>query len=459
MILEKKIIKTFLIILFSFLTIIPSFALDDDVKKMMTEASGITDEDAVFASKKKDATLFDLYALAVKNTERLAIEGENSIQAEARRAQAFGTFLPRVSLRANRYYANNYILKSSTMNDTVTLYARQSIMTGLDEFSTFKGALSDVKIKKYLLYNNASQLLLDISLGFYNVIQIEKSIKTNEEILNLYKLTINELNRRVAIGRSRKSEVQRTNTELYNLEATLKSLYNNLRHAQLVLNTLTGTTNNYNLKEGNDLPDPGYNTNGIKNIVDNRWDTKAAAETVEQSKSRVIAAYGGNLPSIYIDGTYLLYSENKKDFNTSYNKKDYYFSLGVELPIFSGGIAFAKVKEALSLQRQSELNLSKTIRLAEQDIIDSYESWVHSKDEVDAYKKTLVSAEENYNTVHNEYRLNMVTILDVITSLKSLQSERDNYERSVLQYKLNRIRLGVATNELSGKNISLLKTQ
>jgi outer membrane protein len=458
MLLVKKIVQRHFIF-FSLLLTINVYAVDDDVKKMLTEASGVTDEDAFIASRKKDVTLFDMYALAVKNTERLAIEGENSIQAEARRAQAFGAFLPKVYLRANKYFADNYLLKSGSQNDTVTLYARQPIMTGLDEFSSFKGALSDVKIKKYSLYNNSSQLLLDLSLNFYNIIQIEKNIKNNEEILNLYKLTINELNRRAAIGRSRKSEVQRTNSELYKLEAEHKALNSTLMHARLVLKTLCGTANDLSLKESNELPDPVYNINEIKNIIDRRWDVKAATEAVKQAEARVIAAYGGNLPSVYIDGTYLLYSKNQKDFNTSFNKQDYYFSLGVELPIFSGGIAFAKVKEAQSLKRQSELNQSRTIRFAEQDIIDSYQSWDSSKIEADAFKKALVSAEENYNTVNNEYRLNLVTILDVITSLRSLQSARDDYERSVLLHKLNRIKLGVATNELSGKNISLLKSE
>lgn len=364
-------IKVPLISFIFILLSIYAYAVDDDVKKMMTEASGVSTEDTAAALQKKDVTLFDLYAIAVNNTERLAIEGENSIQAEARRAQAFGAFLPKVYLRAGKYYnVDNYLLKSSMYRDTVTLYARQPIMTGLDEFSTFKSANSDVKIKKYTFYYNASQLLLDLSVAFYNVIQIEKNLKNNEEILNLYGLTINELNRRTAIGRSRKSEVQRTNSELYNLEAVQKALRNNLTHARLILNTLCGTTVELNLKDGKELPDPGYNTGNVKNIINNRWDIKSAAESVEQANARVIAAYGGNLPSIYLDGTYLLYAKQTKEFDASYNKRDYYLSLGVELPVFSGGIVFAKIKEAQSLKRQAELTLSKSIRLAEQDVID-----------------------------------------------------------------------------------------
>ncbi len=431
-------------------------ALDDGIKKMITEATGITDEDAAIASKKKEINLFEAYSLAVKNTEKLPIEGENSLQSEAKKGQAFGAFLPKVYLRANRYWADNYVFKSNSMRTTVSLYARQPIMTGLDEYSGYKSALSDVKIKKYNLYNNAVQLLFDVSVSFYNVIQIEKTIKNSEEVLNLYKKTINELNRRVAIGRSRKNEVERTTSELFKLDADIKALYNGLSHARLLFKTLTGATGDIRLIENNEFPDSGYKLDNTKDIVESRWDFKAAAEAVDLAKSRVISAYGGNLPSIYIDGTYLLYYD-KNGANTQGTTRDYYFSLGAELPLFSGGIAYYKVKEALSLKRQSQLNLSRTIRLAEQDIIDSYQTWESSLNEVDAYKKALISAEENYKLINTEYKLNLVTILDVITSLKSLQSARNDYESSVLQHKLNRLRLGIAVNELSGRNIRLLK--
>jgi hypothetical protein len=59
----------------------------------------------------------------------------------------------------------------------------------------------------------------------------------------------------------------------------------------------------------------------------------------------------------------------------------------------------------------------------------------------------------------DEYRLNLVTILDVITSLQSLQDDRNDYEKTILQHKLNRIQLGIAINEFTGKNINLLKVK
>jgi outer membrane protein TolC len=59
--------------------------------------------------------------------------------------------------------------------------------------------------------------------------------------------------------------------------------------------------------------------------------------------------------------------------------------------------------------------------------------------------------------VMGEYKLNLVTILDVLTSLTDLQSARNDYDRARLQIKLNRIRLAVSINEFSGNKIGMLR--
>lgn len=430
--------------------------IDSETRQIILEASGISQEDIDSASRKDEAALFDVYALAVGNTETMAIEGENSIQAQAKKRQAFGAFLPKLYLRGNKYLPENtgkYVNPSG--RSSISLYARQPVFTGLDEWAGFKSAQAGIRIKKFDLYNKASQLLLDISYGFFNVLQIEKSLKNNEEILNLYTLTINELKRRAAIGRSRSSEVLRAESELYALEAQIKSLRDNLRQARLNLNIISGAAAGLKLKEAG-IPDPLYRIDNAAAAARNRWDVKAADETLDLARSELYAAYGGYLPSLYIDGAYYLYQE-KSSGSSGAKTRDYYFSLGAEIPLFTGGITAARVKEAESVRRQAELNLSKTIRLAEQDIADAYQRWESSAGETDAFNKALLSAEENYNTIKKEYGLNLVTILDVITSLKSLQTARNEYQTAELQHRLNRIQLGVAVSEFSGEKIKSLK--
>ncbi|OHD62862.1 MAG: hypothetical protein A2176_06910 [Spirochaetes bacterium RBG_13_51_14] len=448
---------------------------------MLQRATGISDDDVKSIANKKELTLFDAYALAVHNTERLAMEGENSIQAEERKLQAIETFLPYFSIRANKVFPPAGTRYISIARSAVSLYLRQPIVTGLKEASQIKSSLSYEKIRRFELYHNADVLLEDVANAFYSVLLLERDLKNNEQLLDLYVKTINELKRRVTIGRSRQSEILRTNTQVYKLQADIKSLHTDLEHAKLLLGTLTGTDADVILVDSAGIHDPEYTVADAPRIVESRWDVKAAKEQVEYAKAGVLAAYGIHLPSVYFEGNYFLYQEPQSKTSqwkkalvlsnstptslvSSYlaggaptKTRDYYFSLGAELPFFGGDITFAKVREANSIKRQSDLGLSQMIRITRQEIIDSFQTWESSKVELDAYRKALTSAEENYRVVAGEYRLNLVTILDVLTTLTSLQTARYDYERAVLQNKLNRIRLGIASNEFSGDRIRALK--
>ena len=257
------------------------FAIDEDVKKLLRKATGITDVDVNSALNKKDITLFDAYALAVQKTERLAIEGENSIQAEERKLQAIETFLPTLSLRgAYAAYpkpSSKYLLQNRS---TASFNARLPIITGLNQISQIKSSWSDRRVKEYQLHNNAGLLLSDVGTAFYNVLLIQRDLANNERLLNLYYQTIAELKRRVNIGRSRQSEILRTNAQIYTLQAQIKSLRTNHEHAKLVLATLIGATADFSLADAIIFREPPYSMADTAKLVEGLGVVLTAREPV-----------------------------------------------------------------------------------------------------------------------------------------------------------------------------------
>jgi outer membrane protein TolC len=472
-----------LMIIVAIFCIFDLYALDDSLKKLLRQATGITEDDVKSAAEKREISLFDAYALAVQKTERMAIEGENSIQAQERKLQAIESFLPYFSIRANLALPlpdKNYV---SLARSAVSLYLRQPIFTGLKEVSRMQSAWSEGRIKEYQLNLGAYELLMEVGVAYYSVLLAERDLKNNEELLDLHNKTLAELQRRVGIGRSRQSEILRTGAQINALQARIKSLRTSRDHARLVLSTLIGIEPVYTLADSPGPGDPSFTVEDTQRLIESRWDVKAAKEQIVSARAGVISAYGTHLPSVYLEGSYVI--DQGKQYKVDRAKqglqmalstnplsaiasgylnngvppktRDYYFSFGAELPIFGGDITFAKVREANSVKRQADLIYTQMLRVARQDIADSFQVWESSKIELEAYRKALTYAEENNRVVAGEYRLNLVTILDVLTALTSLQSARYDYERALLQLKLNRIRLGIATNEFSGEKIRALK--
>ncbi len=408
---------------------------------------GIGEEDLRNSSSLKKVSFYDAYVLALSKNENVAIERESSIQADLKRQEAFGAFLPRVSLKGAKMFPDN---GAGSQMTGISLYARQNIFTGLTEYARFKSAGYEQKMRKSILLYISGRLLLDISRDFYSALQLEQSIKNREEMFQLYKGISLELKRRARLGRAKDSEVLLTESQMQKIEAEILSLKNDLNRVRLSLLNLSGIKTETDLEDSLVLSDPDKGLEEMLNSLSLRPEVVAAGYEVEMAKQNLMEAKGGHLPSAYLEGSYNLYSKNK-------NARDYSASLGVELPIFNGGITRARVKENESRLRQAELKLSAIQGDAANEITDAWESWESSASQVKAYREALTMAEKSYNAVMKEYRLNLTGIIDVFNSLKELQSGQDEYQRRRLQHTVNRIRLGVACGEFEGSKFQVMK--
>jgi len=92
------------------------------------------------------------------------------------------------------------------------------------------------------------------------------------------------------------------------------------------------------------------------------------------------------------------------------------------LPLFMGGQINAQVKEAKAAEHQAEQALTLAERQAEQQVNSAYRSLSWSISAVDALTKASDLAEANVKAQEQDYRLSLVTNLDVLDSLNTLQS-------------------------------------
>ena len=443
-------IKIFIIILIMPLI---CFASDTSRDSLLKEVSGITDADISNAKNNlQSLSLFDAFALTVYNTEDLKIGSESYFQAIEKKRQAFGSFLPYLSVQGN--YVIPTSIKGSApalasgLSTGISLYGRQNILTGLSEWGDYSLAGKDMELSKMQLSAMTSSLLFDVSTAYYSILTLQDLYKTNNEILSLYKQTRAEIARRTAIGRSKASDLLRIDTQIYQLEAQIKDIETNLESAKLALSLLTGI-DSYLLKDTfvfSEIPDA---IERCDELLLKRPDVKFAGLMLEKANISHTAAIGGHLPNIYAQGAYSIYSRGPGN--------DYYIGLGAELPIFEGGSAQAKIREADSRKKAAELNLAKVKKDAKQDIIDSAMLVNSCKSQYDAYRQAYESAQKTYRAVMTDYARDRVTVLDVLSSLTSLQSAKNDFEKINLTRKLYRIKLGIAVFEYSGKNIKLLE--
>ena len=262
--------------------------------------------------------------------------------------------------------------------------------------------------------------------------------------------------RRVAVGKNRQSDVLKTDSQVYKLDAQIKLLESQLSSAMRDLASSAGVVPGFSVSGSIVITPPVFKREDIRAAAARRLEIKTARENVTIADLNVEAAMGGHLPTVYLEGNYRFYPSNSYYASTVPHDR-LYGALTAQMPLYQGGTVSAKVKQAESVKRQAELLLSQTTRAVEQDITNAYETWDSSVMQTDAFKRALVSAEQNYIVTMNDYRLNLVTILDVITALTLLQSAKSDYETAVLTADYNRILLAVAINEFADGGLSVLK--
>ena len=173
--------------------------------------------------------------------------------------------------------------------------------------------------------------------------------------------------------------------------------------------------------------------------LDVRPDLKAAQRRVAAAQENVAVARGAHLPSLDLNANrYLERTGNLKDVTWD-------VQIALTVPIYSGNLLQSKVNEAVSQRTQAELSLSQIKRQAEQEIRSLYQSLVFDQTQLEALEKATEAAKKNYAAQQREYRLGLVTNLDVLQALTAFQENLRALDRARYTAKFDYIKLQAAT--------------
>jgi outer membrane protein TolC len=104
----------------------------------------------------------------------------------------------------------------------------------------------------------------------------------------------------------------------------------------------------------------------------------------------------------------------------------------------------SRVSEAVSQQTQAELSLSQIRRQAEEEIRSAHQSVVYDRLQLDALEKATVAARKNYEAQRHDYRLGLVTNLDVLQALTAYQENQRALDRARFTEKTDYLMLQAA---------------
>jgi outer membrane protein len=394
------------------------------------------------AAALRPITLDEAYAAALKRSETVAERGETYAQVMAQVDQLWSEVKPRLSLDAQQQWQDtpgpNVNFPLPAANTTVAINGHQPLFSGLRDFLAVKAGRAQGESAAFALARAKELLYQDVTNAYLNLLQSRRDIATHEEQVKLTADRVKELRNFEDIGRSRKSEVLAAEAQQAQDVADLETSRGLERVQQSTLRFLTGIEQDLAPQE---IAAPSQ-AEDIQPFLDrsaHRPDVEAARKDFEYSDLYVSIQRRQYWPVIALDGNY--YLKKPRNFSQHIN---WDATLSGVLPLYWGGQIRAQTRQAQAQSRFNEQALSLALRTAELDVRSSHSDLESDLSIVKALENAMKLAEANAKAQIADYRHGLVTNIDVLTSLTTVQNTRLRLDAAQIQAYFARVRLEVA---------------
>ncbi len=357
-------------------------------------------------------SLGEAYSLSLAKSEQLALQGEGIKQLEAAERFINASFRPSFDLNASQAKQQN--APSATKG---FLSGSYSIFSGMRDYISLKAASAKTKAAELDLVRARQQLYLAVAQAYLNLLSAQREVLIRREQLDVTANRITELEARVEIGRSRKSEAIAIKTQLAQDKASYLNASAGERLAQQALMFLTGL-------DADLLPDgiPARQEAAIETYLKSallRPDLAARRKALEAS-GYLLDVQDRNLwPTLTVSADYYVV---RNPMPAPVNRWD--GTLALKIPLYDGGAAPALRQAAYSGKRSAALSLQQAERQAITEVRSAYEEFKYSSLQAASLEDALLLASDNKNYQEEDYKMGLVTNLDVLSALNTVQQTR-----------------------------------
>lgn len=388
-------------------------------------------------------TLWEAYSAAQAQSEALAASEAGVAEAGQRVRELWGAVQPAVAVQGSEFVQDSATGGSgvqSTLNRRDRPEAKftlsQPLFSGFREFLALKAARSRREGLAADLERAASLLYKDVARAFFDLLAVRRELETRRATVLLTAERVKDLEGRAKLGRSRASEVLQAKVLQAEAESQLPSVGGREAAASEVLSFLTGLTGPLEPVEAQAPEAPAFGD--LLRRARARADVRARREELAMALFLERSARREHWPSASLGGNYYL---KRVGFQEDI-KWDVTFL--ASLPLYSGGASAARIAQAGSRVRAAELRLKGAERLAESELRRAHARLESELESGRALAAAAELAEKNAKAQAEDYKLGVVTNLDVLGALTSLQDVRLDLERSRLEAGFLRAELEAA---------------
>ncbi|MBI4346062.1 MAG: TolC family protein [Elusimicrobia bacterium] len=398
-------------------------------------------------------TLRECYDWAVARSEELAARAADIEVSRARARVSLASALPRLDWNLTDTYQDpggvreleqrgfGGFVGKEQIESKFTL--TQPVFSGLREQSARAGFKREAERDRLNLRRAESRLYERVAGAFYDVLSHETELASTGASLQLATNRVKELEGFLRLGKARASELYSARAQAAALRAALDQLSARIGSAREDLSRLTGRdVAESPLQDELVFPPPAPTLDEALAAARERADVRARREDVAARRLRVRYERGFRWPTIDLSGNW--YTRRA----TFLDVIDWDLKLEASVPLFRGGGVAAAIKGAEAALRASEALLRELDNDVASAVRKLHRELSAAVLETRSLEDAASAAQDGYDALMKEYRLGLVTNLEVLTALDQLQAQKR--ARDAARYKTKRlyVQLGVAVESL-----------
>jgi outer membrane protein len=355
-----------------------------------------------------------------ENINMSAIEQNRQIKNENK-----GNYYPKISARGT-YFKQEEI---SPDQKTIGLNLTHSVYKGGRDRYSVEAADKNIAIAENQRVADQLTLYVNVIQSYYNYFLNLNDVKNLELLKKQSKERVDETRKRVQVGRSRKGELLQAEAQFAAADAQLfngAGLVQESEDSFYILTGLNKTDNSFS--ETITVPVDNQGLQAYMDAALQRVDVKTREMRVQLADIDLSNSKSYYLPTLDLASNY--YFNNR---GGSYSKTNWDVGLTLNFPLFEGGTSKSRVRESSEKKNQAMYLLEdykKTIRL---EVTSRYETFHRYLDQVKAFELAEQKAKSSYEEAVRDYRLGLVSNLDVLTALNTYLDSKRNSEKTKIQ--------------------------
>lgn len=430
---------------------------------LLISGASVKAQTGIEYDKPAPLSLQDAIDIALENNPGIAARHYETAAADARSDAAFGARLPQIGLSGSvSQFKEDRLMNprrpgaGDTLQFADQLYTggaviRLPLFTGGRLLNESRAARLLHEASEYRLVRSKEELAFNISRVFYAVLAQRRTIEALEfsrEALREHCRRVEEL---IDAGKAARVDFLRTEVRLADLEQQLTREQNILSIQGRLIANLIG------------LPEAGFGEREIEGALiaekepvpdasesltlalEQRSDWLAARSALQAQERKKAAARAGRSPTVSLEGAY---GNQWNVRDTDEDNPTGSVALKVEIPLFSGGVISADIREAASMLSSAEAKLRELelqIRLEVETAVLNIDA---TQKQIEASGKSIEQAEESLRIEQEKYAMGKGSVIDVLDAQSALLDSQKNYYRSLAEQKTALTQFRLATGEL-----------